>query len=426
MSAAAVAAVAAACGRSTLVDGSPTTLPPPTTSPLASTPPPAPTTTAAAELQVDSDAVAAEEPPATTTTEPDPEPLRVVEVAPGELRAAMVAARPGDELRLLAGEHTGFAVVAGVSGTSANPIVLRGTEGAVLRQAMLRFAGSEHWRLRGLRFEGQLVAPASVWINDGRGLEEGPQTPSRFITVADTQFVNVRRGERKDTHAIRVDGGSEDVLIERCISDTTSADAVQIQNAQRVTMKDCHFFIRRPFPASDPWDNTGENALDIKRASDIVVRGCLIEGFQAVDSDNIESTSAGAEGIVIHKFGVQGLLVEDCEFRGNRKDIRVTARTKLGDIKDVRDYAKDGLWSRDITVRNCRFVGGPAGHDPASLGAEFAIEATPGDEELLRYVDAPAVVPEVVVTNCTFEGSYSRGALVTTTKGAFSGRIVES
>ena len=155
----------------------------------------------------------------------------------------------------------------------------------------------------------------------------------------------------------------------------------------------------------------------------MTVRRCVIEGFQEVDSDNIESTSAGAEGIVVHKFGVVGLLVEDCTFRANRNDIKIAARTKLTEIPQVSDYAKDGRWSRDVVIRRCTFVGGPAGHDAASLGAELAIQAAPGNVGLLRHIGVPERVPEIVVEDCVFEGTYSKGALVETTREEFKGAI---
>jgi len=158
----------------------------------------------------------------------------------------------------------------------------------------------------------------------------------------------------------------------------------------------------------------------------VVVRRCVIEGFQEVDSENIESTSAGAEGIVVHKFGVVGLLVEDCTFRANRTDIKITGRTKIGDLQDVRDYAVDGRWSRDVVIRRCTFVGGPEGHDAGSLGADIAIHVAPGDQSLLRHVGAPARVPEIVVEDCSFEGQYETGTVVERTKQEFEGRAIVS
>ncbi|MDG2112819.1 MAG: right-handed parallel beta-helix repeat-containing protein [Actinomycetota bacterium] len=367
--------------------------------------------------------------PESSTTEPvaEADGSRIIEVAPGELAAAVIAAVAGDELRLLAGRHRGVIDIAGVSGADGSPIVISADDGAVMQGCMLRFVNAAHWEMRGLSFEGRLVAAAAVWLNDGRtGVEVGTKGSCSNISLLDCSFKDIRRGEPKDTHAIRIDGGAESIIVKGCVSDTTSADAVQIQRATDVVIEDCHFFVRRPFPADDPWDNTGENGIDIKQADDVVVRGCVIEGFQAVDSENIESTSAGAEGIVVHKFGVVGLLVEDCTFRANRTDIKITGRTKLSAIPDVNSYDRDGRWSRDLVVRGCRFVGGPDGHDQASFGAEVAILAGPGNLGLLRHIDAPSAVPEIVVENCTFEGSYAAGPIVERTTQEFKGRVVRS
>ena len=350
---------------------------------------------------------------------------RRIEVAPGELAAAVAAALPGDELRLLEGRHRGVINIAGVSGNDGSPIVITAEDGAVMQQCMLRFVDAAYWEVRGLHFQGRLVAAAAIWINDGRtGIDLGAKGSCAHISVVDCGFKDVRRGEPRDTHSIRVDGGARSITLKGCESDTTSADAVQIQGATGVLIEDCHFFVKRPFPADDPWDNTGENGIDIKLADDVVVRRCVIEGFQAVDSENIESTSAGAEGIVVHKYGVVGLLVEDCTFRANRTDIKITGRTKLTGIPDLADYPRDGRWSRDVMIRGCQFVGGPAGHDEASLGAEVAILAGPGNLALLRHLGAPSAVPELVVENCTFEGSYASGAIFERTTSEFKGRVV--
>jgi hypothetical protein len=142
-----------------------------------------------------------------------PPPLRIVSVAnANELRSAVAAARPGDHIVLADGTYGGSKLSVAVSGTAANPIVIRAAN-----RVRLDTDGSV--RVSGARIQHEIaITGSNIWLYglnlDGTGWLE----QSFFINLNDAAHATIKRCRiyHWEGRGIQLLNASTDVEIAYC------------------------------------------------------------------------------------------------------------------------------------------------------------------------------------------------------------------
>ncbi len=198
-------------------------------------------------------------------------PIRVATTE--ELAAALGRAHPGTVIELAPGEYRGGLHRAGVTGTSAAPIIVRGpavAPGAVFT-GQLQFSDPSYLVLERFTIKGS--AANGLNIDDGGSFD----TPAHGIVLRGLEVLDT--GPRGNLDGMKL-SGVDDFLIERCtIRNWGSGDGsgIDMVGCHRGLIAGCVFEDR---------DGGGASGVQAKGgSSDIVIRGCTFRnaGERAVN-----------------------------------------------------------------------------------------------------------------------------------------------
>jgi hypothetical protein len=200
-----------------------------------------------------------------------PETLRVTTTP--ELDAALGRARPGTVIELAPGDYRGGLHRAGVAGTAAAPIVVRGPEGApgAVFTGQLQFSDPSYLVLERFTIKGS--SGNGLNIDDGGTFD----TPARGIVLRALTVLDT--GPRGNLDGMKL-SGVDDFLIERCtIRNWGSGEGsgIDMVGCHRGLIASCIFEDR---------DDGGASGVQAKGGSrDIVIRNCTFRnaGERAVN-----------------------------------------------------------------------------------------------------------------------------------------------
>jgi len=280
--------------------------------------------------------------------------------------------RPGDTLYLRAGTYDELPIFSSRfrnSGTASSPIVIKSyaDEIATIRsESKFVIQDLSWWTFEGFVFSSR---PFTLGMDD-TNLPESDQCTSfadnitfknirfqnsssnaivlrcaRHISIVNNIFDNLRsRIEGMDTIAISIQYHTDDVLITGNHFSDIGADGIQLQHRPgarhtNIQIIGNEFEIIRPYryrdengivipPELQPFDNVGENGIDIKAGpGPIVITNNRFHGFMPTSPG--QDASGGSSGITVHEYA-QGITISSNYFydsvshltvgRGNHPD----------------------------------------------------------------------------------------------------------
>ena len=182
---------------------------------------------------------------------------------------------------------------------------------------------------------------------------------ARHFVIQNNFFDNLRsRRAGVDAHAISVSGYANDVIISGNHFRDIGADGIQLSGygyeITDIVIMDNEFEIQRPYRYRDengnivpedqqPFDNVGENAIDIKQGpGPILITKNIIHGFRRSTTGQDASGAAG-EGIIIHNQA-HGISLSKNYFYDNQAHLCFWIGDNIDEQLDVDSLVHNNLF----------------------------------------------------------------------------------
>lgn len=304
-----------------------------------------------------------------------------------DLEYAMGQLQAGDTLHVQSGEyHDAFYLNSEIynNGTSDQPITIKAYQNetpVIGTGARIHIEGISWWVFEGLTFQNSaylefgirdfttatsqcLSTAENITIRGNRfhhGSEQGVSIIcGRHLKIQNNIFDNLRSREAgKDLHAVSISYYANDIAITGNHFIDIGADGIQLIDGPGAEYTDIvimgnEFEIQRPYRYRDenghvvprnqqPFDNVGENAIDIKQGpGPILISKNIIHGFRPTTIGQDASGAAG-EGIIIHNQA-HGITLSKNYFYDNQAHLAFWIGDNIDEQLDVDSLVHNNIF----------------------------------------------------------------------------------
>ena len=302
-----------------------------------------------------------------------------------DLRYAMSQLQAGDTLYVRSGEyHDAIHLKSDTynSGTSVQPVTVKAYQNetpVIGRGARIHIEDMSWWVFDGLTFQNS--AYLEVGIRDltiatsqctsiaknitirGNQFQHGSETGisivcGQHITIENNVFDNLRsRVAGRDVHAVSISFYANDIAITGNHFIDIGADGIHLQSGTESTdivIMDNEYEIQRPYRYRDedghvvpenqqPFDNVGENAIDIKQGpGPILISKNIIHGFRPTTTGQ-DASGASGEGIIIHNQA-HGITLSKNYFYDNQEHLAFWIGDNVNEQLDVDSLVANNIF----------------------------------------------------------------------------------
>lgn len=305
-----------------------------------------------------------------------------------DLGYAMKKLRAGDTLHVRSGTYRSMGFSSGASGTQAQPIVVKpylSEKPVISATAQSRMSNNRWWVFQDLTFQnseaikfgntssGNCTSYAENIVFQGNRFQHSNYAPlklqcARNFVVANNLFDNIRtRQLGVAVQAFQISFDGENILVAGNTFRDIGGDAIQLGGVvKNIDIRSNLFEVVRPYvyrdvngnavsPSQQPFDNVGENAIDIKSGpGPTSITGNMIRGFRSSSANNQDATGSMGSGIILHK-NTTGVVLRKNQFFDNRIHLTIQGIKNIVVSNNIFNEASDeesdprGLYVRDVS-----------------------------------------------------------------------------